>query len=379
MSLESINDNQLLGGRIFIFKDHDVFSDPDQTRGNSAQVIDHNLKGLGSAVYYEVALRNHQLSTSANISESDITKIDKLTTSEKSLSNRKKLTAAISDTWQVQKDLSIQAMYRAYFISDEATIYTVRPSDLCDDGTTDCGDSTYKENSWQLGLAHQINDYWKLKLNTGKFFRFPTLTEKFGNFGDYKSEPELEPEESFNSDIGIIFNDESLHFKAVGFYKKITNGIFIEYDSSGTGHPTNIGESWIAGIEGSLGMDLSDNWILDFTGHAMDSENQSEIKAYTGQKIFGFYHFSFFSSLTWHNSLQSLSLNYQVDDDLSYNAAGIHKADKKALANVSYSLFIEQWTINFSIDNLLDKPYTDYARMPSPGRSYFATINYEFN
>jgi len=376
---DSTKDNQLWGVRVFAYQNDDLFSDPDHTTALTSQIIDQQLNGIGSTLHYEIQLNNHQISTSLNASESEIKNLDKLDKNEKVISKREKITAAISDTWTFTPALSLQAIYRLYDISDEAKIYTIRPSNACDNGTIDCGDSNHNETSWQLGIAHKLNSEWQFKANTGQFIRIPTLSEKFGNFGNYLADPELKPEESFNTDIGVLFNNNYLQFQATGFYKEIKNGIFIEYDTSGTGHPDNIAKSGIAGIEGALSWKLHNNWTMDFSGHAMDSKNKSDNKGSFNQLVFGIYHFSYFSSLTWHDSQHSASLSYQVDDELSYNRGGKDMADKKSVTNFTYTLFLKSWSINLSVNNLFDDTYSDYSYMPTQGRSYFTTINYEFN
>lgn len=379
ITLESTKDNYLWGIRIFGFDNDDIFSDQFKTLALNPQIIEQNLQGMGSAIHYEITLNNHQLSTSMDISESDIDTINQLETSEKVISDRKKLTAAVADTWHIKSDTSLHTTIRFYNVADKATIYTKRPSNSCTNGTTNCGDSKHRKTSWQTGLSHQINQQWLFKINTGEFIRIPTLSEKFGNFGNYIAKPELKPEESTNTDMGFIFDNQQLRLQATGFYKKISDGIFIEYDTNGTGHPDNIGKAWITGFEGALSWKVNNNWTADISGHAMDSENQSDIKAHNGQKIFGIYHTGFLSAITWHNQLHSVSLSYQINDELSYIESGKDKADKKEITNLSYTLFQNKWTINFSINNLLDEIYSDYTRMPASGRSYFATINYEFN
>jgi len=225
---------------------------------------------------------------------------------------------------------------------------------------------TYKlEGAWIVkGLGTKL----RASYSTG--FRAPTISDLFSPFG---SNPNLKPEESKNTEVGIeqrLFN-KKLRLSLTYFYTDYDNLIVLDAFFI----PQNVGQTTSHGIETSIQYQILKN--LDATANYTWNEATDDIANTTLlRRPRGI--FSFTLHHNWMNKLDSLiTVNYR--SRMVSNAAGESVGGRTILrAAVSYKIN-ENWKLTARGENLLDKDYEGPLGFGTPGISGYAGFVYSFN
>gem|GEM_PF-1872691 len=332
---------------------------------------------LGINNFTEYQLASHTLGLTVDYSEAAV-KSHNLRMQERWESKRKRFAVALSEQWQATSALSLNAVVRANRIDDTSeSPLTGSNGARCKGTNSDCLSNQKTHTSWQTGIAWQKNA-WTLKMNIGEMIRVPTLTERFGETGAFLGNADLKPEKSQNIDAGIIFDNDSTAIQLSGFYKQLEDGILVLYDSRGVGHPLNIAKAIVYGAEVMASQKLGRYFSIYLGGQWMESENQAKMPAVQGKKLYGFYHLNNQAGVRFKSTHHQWDLQYQHDDELFHNASNTQKAKARQLLNTSYTWFYKGFSVNFSLNNLLDYRYVDFGFMPAQGRSYTTTLSYNF-
>ncbi len=116
--------------------------------------------------------------------------------------------------------------------------------------------------SGNVGLLYTVSDHLNVTLNLGRAFRVPTLKEKFATIdsckGRMEGTPELQPEKSFNLDLGLKGKYSSLGYELYGFVTYIDNLIAPQLIREGHYKYMNIMEAMLYGGEGRIYAEFSD-------------------------------------------------------------------------------------------------------------------------
>lgn len=378
LGIESVNDVFNWGSRVYSNQGYSVYKDLGQSMSLTPQQVKLQEKTLGTNLFLEYILQEHQLSASMDISKAWVTKSNQLANFEKIDTGREKWVTALADVWQMNSVFSLYGIFRAYYVNDESQSALHHFSASCGSSNRECLDSTHNEQSGQIGASFILDNHWSIKGNYAQLIRIPTLAEKFGELGNYMGDPDLQPESSNTLDAGVQFKNDSLETGLTLYARDITDGIYISYDSRGVGHPGNTSKASIIGAEYLFNWFITDAFTYAFSAYSMDSENQSPIKAEKGKLLHGIYHYGYYTALDWIFNHHNLTASYQIDDDLYYTAANTVKAGKKTSLNLIYTWQLQAWIFNISANNLLDKQYSDFNRMPNAGRNFSTSIHYEF-
>ncbi len=378
VSIESLDENLNWGTRFYNNQSNNTYKDIGQSMSLQPQYVKMLEKTLGTSLYIEYRFARQNLSASMDFSKAWIDKSNQLANDEQIDTDRDKWVTAISDVWKVNKAFSLYGIIRNYYVNDESDAAIHSFSASCSNTNQRCLDSTDQEHSEQIGASYVFAKHWTIKGNVAQLIRIPTLAEKFGEFGNYIGDPDLKPEASKTIDGGIRFNNAAIDTGLTLFNKNITDGIYVSYDSRGVGHPSNTSKANIIGAEYHINWFINDAFSYEVSGYTMDSENRSNIKAAKGKKLHGIYHYGYYTALNWLFNEHNLTASYQLDDDLYYTAANTVKAGKKESLNLIYTWQLQAWIFNVSANNLLDKQYSDFNRMPNAGRNFSTSVHYEF-
>ena len=376
--LESQTDSSHWGTRLYGHQQKEHFVDrTGMLIVGGGSDIKQNQDTLGANLYSRWQLASHQPALTLDISESQSDTDDRRRDQQFS-ATRQRLALALSDHWQTSHQLAVNAIARSSWIHDSTSNDLENPfGPRCDGDDKSCTENRNRHDSWQTGLAWQ-NGNWLIKSNIGRMIRPPTLTERFGETGAFLGNAELKAEKSRNLDAGMVFDNRHTTVTLAAFHKKLRDGIFISYDSRGVGRPGNISEAVITGAEGKITQALGRNLALFVGGQWMDSENRSPVKAHEGNKLHGFYHISSQTGIRWFAANHQTDLIYHHDDELYYNATNSVKAPARKLLNASYTWHPGNFSLNISVNNLLDYRYLDFNFMPAQGRSFTTTASYTF-
>lgn len=103
------------------------------------------------------------------------------------------------------------------------------------------------------GLQLRLSDTMLLRASAGRKVRFPTMRELFGiALGDFLLNPDLRPETSFVSELGLLTKGELLSGEVIGFYQRTFDTIDqqrIEVDGEQLRQRINLEGSRVYGVE----------------------------------------------------------------------------------------------------------------------------------
>ena len=118
----------------------------------------------------------------------------------------------------------------------------------------------------KLGLTYAWNDTTRLKVNYGKGFRAPSISELYlrmdsGHPVSVYGNPNLAPETSHSSDIGLSWERGRTQYQVSYFRQQVKNLIDTRYEM---GHYlyVNRKRATIQGVEASLDHELAPHWTL---------------------------------------------------------------------------------------------------------------------
>lgn len=143
-------------------------------------------------------------------------------------------------------------------------------------GNTERKKTSQSRDTWtpSLGLAYSPLEYLKLRANYAQAFKMP-LPRQLTGFTimmtiPFIGNPDLQPEESDNWDVGFDLEYEALSFSATYFHSKYKNMINYGYRNDRVHYPTtyywyyNQNRATINGLEIGASFDLGEHFDLGF-------------------------------------------------------------------------------------------------------------------
>jgi len=307
------------------------------------------------------------------------------------------------DRWTLSEQLKLNAGIRIDHAHTHVSSYNdwfLTPTEAGEVYMQRSADITRRFNSitWSAGVNYSIGQ-WVLKANIGKSFRVPIPKELGADGINYhifryeRGNANLDPEESYQVDAGIHWDNEVLCVQVDPYVNYFPNYIFLNPTSQYVEglqlyHYTQA-RVLRYGVEAQVNCLLSDHWEAELKGEYLKAEQQSgQKKGYT----------------------LPFSTPWSVDTGIKYNF------DEKGKGFVGLNAHIVgaqheivppekptdgHWTLNLSAgkniqlgrntlkvalhaDNLLNKRYydhTSYYRLidvPEPGRNFSMMVGLEF-
>lgn len=229
------------------------------------------------------------------------------------------------------------------------------------------------DSAWTgfLGVVRPLGSGFELTANVGTGLRFPSLSERFftgtTGRGEVISNPDLDPERSLNTDLGIRWYGTKTFFGAQVFRLEVDDYIERIEVEDGVLTFVNLTSGTIEGFEVEGFYQPTDRWFYSWSGHLLDGEDDdgqpladvSPHRLQLGVR---------YQRERWETQAQ-LQLRASKDDPGS-GEMEIPSAQLLS-ASVSYRLNPEL-TLTVEGRNLLDEEYfnsADDKSVPSPGRS----------
>ncbi len=143
---------------------------------------------------------------------------------------------------------------------------------------------------WATNFVFEATDYLNVVATVGTAFRSPNLIERFFNgltpegSGFQVRNPNLQPEESFNIDLGVKYRRNNVYFELGAFRNRIRNGIRIvgplgtidiEGEEFGIYQNQNIEELVYEGIEAALDWAITPAITVGLNYTTLDSKNET--------------------------------------------------------------------------------------------------------
>ncbi len=234
--------------------------------------------------------------------------------------------------------------------------------------------------TYRLGLSYQPRPWVKVRANAARAYRFPTLTELFGDRGTVIGNPELVPERGLNWDLGVavdpVWPAGRLHLEAAYFQSRTDDLILFEQTSQRTVRATNVSSAWVWGLETAWSLEVTRRLAVSGNYTFQHTENTSDIPYYRGNQL---------PARPEHELFNRLELLFgwgKVFHELSWtsgnylDAANFEKAETRRIHNLGLSVQPGRGlTVTFELKNLTDEQVSDALGFPLPGRSYYATVS----
>ena len=146
--------------------------------------------------------------------------------------------------------------------------------------------STSRAVSGNLGVLYKATEDVNLYANVGRAFRAPTLLELYfygpHDVGNDIGDPDLDPETSWNFDIGVKTRGDRLQTSASLFYNRISDYIVKENQGTGDYIYKNYSDVALYGAETSLDYDLGGGFITFASLSYVHGENEDTGEALPG-------------------------------------------------------------------------------------------------
>ena len=206
--------------------------------------------------------------------------------------------------------------------------------------------------------------------------RLPTLKDRYSQrLGTYIENPDLQPEESTNYEIGFQgFTGESIRTEAAVFYSDIDDKIQSVANVSGNlSQMQNIGKVRISGLELAMHDQLTTRLAVGFAYTLIDRDNRSTATRLTDvprQKLTLDAQFQPANNIDLIAFLESNSSRWVSD---TTRLSGFATTSLKAVWRATPRL-----SADAGASNVFDKDYALADGFPSAGRMWFAGTNYQF-
>nr|WP_320012191.1 TonB-dependent receptor [uncultured Desulfobulbus sp.] len=286
------------------------------------------------------------------------------------------------------------------FLFDDKLIFSAgsRYDDFTVEG--DQGESVSDENiSVSIGAVYKIIPGLSVRANYAEAFKMPTPDELFmyddysaWGYGIYAGNEDLEPESSETYELGVDYSQGSFTAGLTWFHTNFENKISTVYNAlTNVTKYENIEGATFEGFEGSLQVDVGE--IFDWNFELVPYVNFTAMTKYeddsTGMdlKYVPDYNVSWgfrFAHEAWGFSSRLNCVYYGEQNIDDYEGTGARTLGKNTVVDLSFikKLYtFDQYgelSLKGEIANIFDEDYALVQGYPSPGRSFYASLNYSF-
>ncbi|NRB55325.1 MAG: TonB-dependent receptor [Salinicola sp.] len=273
--------------------------------------------------------------------------------------------------------------------------------DIDDDYLSDgdnSGDRTFHQWSGSAGLSYRYRRHHQVYVNTGTAYETPTFSEFANPAGIGGFNPDIEPQKSWNREIGLRGNfANGLDYDVALFSVRVRDELVPYEGDDGRTFYENAGDSDRDGIELALGWQFDPSWRIDsaltLASYEFDSYEDQAGDDFGGNRIPGLPEQTWVNRLTWQGldrRFAALETQY-VGDMVADNANDVHVGDYW-LVNLRGG---DGWRLGGDtvlklyggVRNLFDVEHYANVRInssndryfePAPGRTVYAGIGVDF-
>lgn len=229
---------------------------------------------------------------------------------------------------------------------------------------------------FSVSAGYAITSFYDITLNLSRNFRIPTYNDLFWSSG---GNPDLDPETSYQGELGQKLHFKNIEFGVVAYLMKIENLLRWVPDATGLWRPVNTESVKNYGLEfrgkysksyGNHDFVLNANY--SYTKTKDEIKNKELIytpnhKA-TGSLGYTLQKFSFFYQFLYNGSIYTSSdNNYELEGYPISNAGIGYSFGKKDFIN-----------LGLEVRNLYNKAYQSLPSRPMPGRSLNSSLTIKF-
>lgn len=272
---------------------------------------------------------------------------------------------------------------RIAFEIDDRFIRSDNPATGADEyDPDDSGERSFSEVSGTLGATYAVTNRQSLYATVGTAFETPTFTEFADPDGTGGFNPDIQPQEAVNYEIGARgYLGRRVRYQAALFQVNVEDELVVFESSGGRDFYENSGESKRRGLETRLVWDLTDS--LSATGAFTYSDFKFERftntnGSFAGERIPGIPESHFFGELAYRKPGTGFAiLDFQIYDELYADNDNRVKVGGYGVVNARLGIEERLWrrplTLYFGVNNLLDRDYFSNIRINAFGGRYFET------
>ncbi len=231
---------------------------------------------------------------------------------------------------------------------------------------------------FSIGSLYNFNKFYSLKINGSRNFRIPSFNDLYWENGGNLN---LKPENSYQIEVGNVFNYKKNNLSQTFYYIKIDDLIRWIPNNDGNWSPINTNKVNTYGAETILNSSIKlgkENLKINATYAYTVSKNLENDK-----QLFYVPFNKFNTSIAY--SIKKIAINYQflyngfVFTRSNNDPKEVIKAYKISNLSFDYDFkFFKNSKIGFQIANLLNEKYQSVEDRPLPGINFNVFINLKF-
>ncbi len=223
------------------------------------------------------------------------------------------------------------------------------------------------QSTWAVALGYQLNKQHMLRASYGKAYKAPSYT-------DLTTTPDLQPEESYNSEVGVSGYYSFASWNLAAYNNNVDN-LIIWYNGPAGWYSDNV-DAQIKGVEFDINFDtgpINHTLVAEFKDHKDDNDVQLARRAKENYKWIGSLQlgsFDFNATYTYTGKRLDLPNPQPVDDDY---------IKPTNLWDISAGYWVsDAFVIRVRVDNLLNEKYQTALTYKAPERAYYVNASYQF-
>ncbi len=222
-----------------------------------------------------------------------------------------------------------------------------------------------------LAYGYRFARNWRANVSMGTAFRVPTLEQVYGPYGDVK----LAPESNKNRELGVSYTTSKRSFTAVVYRNDISNMISSSQTlatcSAGWFCYYNVGQASIKGVTLS-GTQRMGAYEMRASLDALDP-----VDSMTGKTLSLRARKNLMLAVDRHMAAWQLGGELQAVAERFDNAANTIVLPGYVRLNLTASTpLAKDWRLVMRIDNALDAQYQQVGQYATPGRGFFASLQW---
>jgi len=219
--------------------------------------------------------------------------------------------------------------------------------------------------SGNLGLLYKVSNEVNLYGNAGRAFRAPTLLELYfygpHDVGNDVGDPDLDPETSWNFDIGLKTRTDRLQTMVAAFYNIVDDYIVKENQGDGNYRYMNYAEVSLYGAEAALDYDVGGGFSAFASLSYVRGENDDAGEDLPGiPPLKGRYGVRYDVSFGAENGLW-MDLSGLTASDQDETGANERETDGYTRGDARMGVDLgETWSLVAAVENFTDELYRDH-------------------
>ncbi|UZO80631.1 TonB-dependent receptor [Aquimarina sp. ERC-38] len=287
-----------------------------------------------------------------------------------------------------ENQLSATAFTKGFFVGIESVLEDVFASNPDEQFTS--FESTYNNFGYGIAVSYQIHPTLQVKFSFENTFRVPEGYEFFGDGLNLLPNPTLEPEESQNVNVGVLWNyraDNTNQYQidANLFNRNSNNRLFL-FTRGVQGFYINLTDVNTIGVDGQISISLQDNLYLKANAtHQYLTNTDTEERIANEPYFFG----NLETGYTFKNLIRKqgdLSLKWNTLFTEAFPSQSFTSAAEDERFSIpqqwshnlefGYSLRNNQYNLSFQIRNITNARLYDNLNVQKPGRAFFLKLRY---